>query len=613
MMYNFATTKEQLIEIVLIACNAHLLTKLMLLMKKVYTAFAAAMIATASFAQPLAKPKVQGPFANGPLKYQSMMKPTGKVMDFMKPNSPSNVVLSSRVKKAAADSDFITEQPAGTLHENLYGSGEGYLVFWGYIMATTIDGTVEQYVEGDNGEVYLKNALGTIASDAWIKGEKTVGDTIQFNFPQKYYAQEATDDDGNPTGETEYFYLYRSNYVKTEDGATISPDPDSQTIKYVLRNDSLIRVDNYDNNVYLALCTKDGGWTGYADYYQTWSKLKDAASVPPASADVSKYQINYYNADGQEDAKIIDVAFDGSDVYFGGLNESAPDTWAKGKIDGDKAVFDGKIYMGVDKENGVHTFFSALGSEKVYDSYYDQDVDSFYFEKSIAFDYDAAAKTLKSDGMFNVNSGLNSVYTLALYEEPQLKAWKEIPGAPKDPEMLQFMAYDDGYGYGAFQVWLENTTEEGNLLDVDKLFYNVYIDGEKFTFYPDEYTALKDEITDVPYNFTDSWDFYASGNARTIYYYVAGFSKIGFQEVYRSEGKEYKSNLVEYEVDDEGNFTPIETGINKTAFSAGSENVKSVSFTDLSGRRVSKLANGVYLKTMKMADGSQKTVKIVKK
>ena len=46
---------------------------------------------------------------------------------------------------------------------------------------------------------------------------------------------------------------------------------------------------------------------------------------------------------------------------------------------------------------------------------------------------------------------------------------------------------------------------------------------------------------------------------------------------------------------------------------ADNGNVTSVSFSDLSGRRVSNLASGVYLKTMKMADGTQKTVKVVKK
>ena len=73
----------------------------------------------------------------------------------------------------------------------------------------------------------------------------------------------------------------------------------------------------------------------------------------------------------------------------------------------------------------------------------------------------------------------------------------------------------------------------------------------------------------------------------------------------------YKSNLVEYAIDEEGNFTPIETAIKGAT--AESNTVKSVSFSDLSGRRVSNLASGVYLKTMKMADGTQKTVKVVKK
>ena len=39
-------------------------------MKKIYTAFVAAMVATSSFAQPLAKVQANGPFANSSLRYQ---------------------------------------------------------------------------------------------------------------------------------------------------------------------------------------------------------------------------------------------------------------------------------------------------------------------------------------------------------------------------------------------------------------------------------------------------------------------------------------------------------------------------------------------------------------
>lgn len=53
------------------------------------------------------------------------------------------------------------------------------------------------------------------------------------------------------------------------------------------------------------------------------------------------------------------------------------------------------------------------------------------------------------------------------------------------------------------------------------------------------------------------------------------------------------------------------TGISRD-ITTGSEDVKSVSYTDLAGRRISKPAHGIFLKTVKYADGSQKTVKYVR-
>lgn len=580
-------------------------------MKKIYTAFVAAMFATSSFAQPLAKVQANGPFANSSLRYQpNIKKPAGQPMNFIMPTVSNQTTLPARVCKAASESELITEQPAGTLHDNLYGTGEGYLVMFGYIFNITLDGTVQRYVEGSNGEVYIQDAICTIPSGSWIKGYKAEGDTIKFDFPQKYYAQDAIDDNGKPTGEKEYFYAYRA--VMNQAGTSIVPDPTSQTISYVLRNDSLIRVDNHDNNVYLALCTDDGGWCGYADYYQVWSKMKETASVPPASAEVSKYQVRFINKDGQDDARIINLAIDGKDLYLGNLSDNAPDNWAKGKLDGDKAVFEGKIYMGVDPVEQIHSFFAPLGSEKIWDELYGEEVDSFYFEKSISFDYDAVAKTLKSDGMFNVNKGMNSVYSTISYEAPQMQPWVEVPGSPKDPELLQFAPFDEAQGCGALQFWFDKNSVDGNLLDTKKLYYNIYFDGDLFTAYPDEYTNISEEITDIPYNFTDnSFDFVAAGDVHTLYFYMTGFTKLGIQTFYKDGDKVYKSNLVEYEIDDEGNFTPVETAIK--GMTADNGNVTSVSFSDLSGRRVSNLASGVYLKTMKMADGTQKTVKVVKK
>ena len=43
------------------------------------------------------------------------------------------------------------------------------------------------------------------------------------------------------------------------------------------------------------------------------------------------------------------------------------------------------------------------------------------------------------------------------------------------------------------------------------------------------------------------------------------------------------------------------------------KSVKSVEYTDLSGRTISQPQHGIYLKTVKFADGSQKTVKYLKR
>ena len=55
------------------------------------------------------------------------------------------------------------------------------------------------------------------------------------------------------------------------------------------------------------------------------------------------------------------------------------------------------------------------------------------------------------------------------------------------------------------------------------------------------------------------------------------------------------------------------TGIDRNIVNKGEANVKSVSYTDLSGRTISQPQHGIYLKTVKFADGSQKTVKYLKR
>lgn len=567
--------------------------------------FAAALFAVAAFAQPLARNHQVNGQTTCPLHYQAPgMSMSLQKTDFLLPNfGKARPMLAPNMQ--VTDDPMIMSQPAGTLYHNYYGVNSGYEVFFGNVMSTTIDGMAHDFVVADDGTVYIKNIMATLPSRAWVKGKKD-GDVFTFTFPQKYYMEPGFDDEGNETTDSTSYYLWRMKI--NEAGNSFIPDTESQDIRYVFRNDSLIRIDNNSDGVVLALATDEGEWVGYADFTSEWHKEKAQVEQPSASAAIENYRMDVGSKeDGTDDAHVVKVAFDGDNFFIGNISGDNPSAWAKGKIDGDKVVFDGMKYLGVDPVLGYHTYFAPSGKQKVTWEDYDYTFDSIYFNKDIVFAYDRTANTLKSETNFLVNAGKNVVYKVNEYEKPMLTPWKEEAGTPKDPSVFEFMPYESEYGYGCMQIHVNKESTDGKLLNPNKLFYNIYFDDALFTFYPDEYAALVDEITDVPIDFTDNNDIVKKGTNRKIYYFLQGMTTVGVQEIYKDGDTTYKSNLVSYKVDERGNLTGISRDI-----TTGSEDVKSVSYTDLAGRRISKPAHGIFLKTVKYADGSQKTVKYVR-
>lgn len=144
--------------------------------------------------------------------------------------------------------------------------------------------------------------------------------------------------------------------------------------------------------------------------------------------------------------------------------------------------------------------------------------------------------------------------------------------------------------------------------------YGELFDDELFTFYSDEYTnglpGDADEVTDIPLTYNNNVDLMAYNNSRIVYFYTTGFKSFGIQLLYKDGDKVYKSDMAKFVFDKDGE--PVAGIKNATANDFGSA-VKSVSYTDLSGRTISKPNKGIYMKTMRFADGTQKTIKYVKK
>lgn len=564
-------------------------------MKKFTLAVLAAAFVLSMSAQKVVQPQrsLQKAFAETQVEAGAVKKlmetKAGKPLAAKKIN-PFNSAAKQAQTRAGEDFNIITESPEG--RTEVYSlSGLAYYSFWGYIMGVSHEGTLGQIVYCDDNTVYIKNPISQFATNSYIKGTID-GDEITVKLPQPIY-QEDYD------GEVYNYQIERLAYSEDEEGGWYYRDENSSEVKFTLRNDSVIWAEDTLGDVMLGLCDDTGEWMGYGDYNMVYSKVTDTVVEAPADMTCEDWVLK-----ANDDGHFVKVGFSGKDVYVGGIYETMPDAFVKGTIDGDKVVFKSGQYLGPDESLNCHAYFVTGGSEMVWDDVYMEWYSSPYLTEQIELSYDAEAKTMiadsKNDSTMFINSGKAHIYYIEAFDAPEFRYQAPIEGAvkPATPEFLSLSPYDEYYGYGYIDFIVPKFDVDGRMLDTDKMHYNLFIDDELFTFYPDEYIALTEEMTDVPYDFTDSYDIYDYGTEKMIYFYTTGFEKIGVRSTYTADNGESKDSEIAWYYVNGGTV-----GIN--AAEAGAKGVKSVVYTDLSGRRVAKPVRGIYIKTEVYDDGTQ--------
>lgn len=582
-------------------------------MKKLYMTFAALLIAATSFSQsPLRNAGIVQK-GNIPEQLANMTEAQAGAMatNLQIPGFAASWTKTNKVRNLAIPTDtaLIRKQPDGTLFENLYRISNGLMPFYGYVIEIPNEGYTCNVVEGKDGAVYLNKPFSTFSLfTGWIKGTRAEGDTIQFEFPQPVYCQNAKDLSGNPVDSMQYFYAWKMHYGQTTNAAgkvinTYLPD-DVQTMKFVWRNDSLIKVDT----ALVGLATDKGEWTGYGDETIIASPNGDKPTEGPGQTAETVFSLEYKNLRaGGDGLDYIKGYVDDRNIYLKGFNENIPDAWVKGEIMGNKAVFRHQ-YVGLQKDARYHAYFVPAYVDSVYDDAYGKVIAKIEHETdSIVFDYDATKKSLKSDSAFVFNIGRHRPQSnnIAAYYQPSLLPFVDKAITPADPTFTDFMDYDPEYKFGGIAFNLSNRGPEGEILDVNKMYYNMYFDDNLVTFTPDKYVKLKEDMTNVPYTYNDGNDFmYSSGTEHTVYFYVEGLKKIGVQLFYIGGGKNNGSNIAW--LDTKGG-----TGINNIESGTDVLNAHALIYRDLTGREVKNPGHGIYLKTVSMPDGSLKTYKVV--
>lgn len=504
-------------------------------------------------------------------------------------------VAAAPTGKAAAD-DLITTQPEGTLYHNAIRHSRGYFVVGTDQQSAAyyleMDGLANDFVVANDGTVYLKDPFSGYATGTWLKADKAAGDTVEMKLPQKVFEEDYQ-------GEHYNYYAYRlvPGDSITPDGRTVKtyfPDKTSQTVKFVWRNDSLIKT----GNELLGMTNEWRQWVGFGDDETDITPFNGTASTPPADAKIEKYYM-HFTQNGAADVRTVNVVKQDKDIFIGNLSQEQPNAWIKGTVTDGKATFAPDQYLGFMEEELVYTFFVNLKKEKVWSQTSGSYMDSLYVDhlNPLTFNIDEATGVLSSDGTIGICQGTRSTSFVYIFDTPSLEKTNDVSIVPSTPQITEFAPFDEEYGNGAFIFLQKATGVNGEPLDKTQLFYNVYFDSNLKTFTPDEYTALTEPMTDVPYDFSDGLDFEAMGDEHMVYFYEKNFTKLGVQAVYKGGGEITRSPI----------FYVTPSGIAGTySEDAG---VASTEYFDLTGRRVSGKTKGLKIKKSFMKDGTVKTEK----
>ncbi|MBD5358523.1 MAG: hypothetical protein HDR88_16310 [Bacteroides sp.] len=507
---------------------------------------------------------------------------------------------------------IIEEQPQGDL--TLYSrTCRAFREYYGIIEQVVEEGSIVKVVEQEDGTVWLHNTISMFYAPGWIKAEKT-DDKLIINGPQLIYEEFDYDtgklykyfataveivDFENEAGE-----LMRS-YRPTEDGV-FTFDIKDNVLKESGDGSLIFGIVGY---------SESSGYyfTGYGDNYVVLSVPQENMVVVPDSAEIhDNWAMYYFDQEGYEVGKFVNLAIDGNDYYIQGIYPNIPDVWIKGKLEGNTVTFPNFQYLGPDME---WRYFAYLAGGQL-------DEDEWGNIEAV-IDTDGFVMTLEDDGSLYADTNLLFVTSpdtnqenanfIGYFEGVIIKPQDSSTFTnPANPEEIYLGGLD---GFPAIEFNLPTFDTNDNLLNTDNLYFSVFVNSQIFTFTPDayfdlSYLGIDEATTELPFEIGNGYDFFQAGSWHTVY--INGIPEdaiynIGAQSIYYPEGKDVNpNNVLKSDIimvgspDDPSSVEEI----------GSSKEVKEVVFFDMQGRRVLNPEKGMYVKIVKYADGTEKTSKV---
>lgn len=469
----------------------------------------------------------------------------GEVLQSQKaPQLPKTPQTTAWQMRSPLRASIINTQPEGQyMLLNRSGEAYGYTIF-GVIYAQ-VSGKVCEVVMGANNKVYMRNIITQYETGAWVEGTLS-GSTITVTLPQPVL---------NYDGTIYYAMMMKMN----AQGTSFEKDQKSQTLTFdcdLLKGIITSTSDLADGSRVVGLASQAGDWAGYADWNISLHAVTDTPAEAPKSLETADYAITAPGVVGS----VVQVGFQKEEVWVKGIYANMPDAWIHGTVSGDKVTFPNGQYLGADLTTGYFQYLvSATKTEEYYEDYDEYYTSYTLNDEDITFDFDAASRTLTNSSCFLVNAGTEAVSYAAVFDDASLKPFTEVAATPKTPEWSEIAEYgfdyfyNYEYGWGIFDFNLFAEDADGNFILPDKLAYQVYtrVNGEEkvyeFSAYDHIYQTAA-TMTEIPFGYSDGWDFSVSGVGHTIYFFNGGAEAYGVQAIYRGGGEERRSEIAWYDM-----------------------------------------------------------------
>lgn len=491
----------------------------------------------------------------------------------------------ARVTESQTADDIIYS--AEGEERSYYRKTTAYFVAAGSVQQARMEGSACNIVLGDENKVYVYNPITQYDTYSYIVGQRD-GDTITFHTPQIVDVQYNED-------YTESTNIYATKFRKKKLSATtytFVADSINTDLKYVIKGDSISLVGG--DSIMLALANAEGTWGGYGNAGDVLRKFTDTTVEVPADAEELTYAMKCSDGTG----KGVSVVFKDNDIYIKGIASAHPDSWVKGNVVGSTITIPSMQYLGLNETYGYYFYLAGAKKKEVYDPSDDVTYIEYELVPNITMTLDEKSRTFKTDLSLLYNAGNGMLSYDAAYDSPEFSPFNDVATTPATPTISTYMEYNEDAGYGGLVFTLPTEDVNGNWINPEKMKYIIYGDDKAYEFTTDLYTGIEENMTEVPYSFTDDLDFVLQDGEHIVFLYEGGYSKMGVQSVYYG-GDERTVSPIVYQTSD---------GIKvKTTAPVSTE------FYDLQGRRLNNPTPGLTIMKAIYADGSVKTIKYIAK